>query len=129
MQHEVLTASGAILRYDSDIEAQKNTVEAAIAALGGEVLLRPYDGPRETVLSIMEQSVLDTTLTAADGTIYMLSVSGWYEISGSPLPVSPYHEDIVSATMPGGWSWSRQYETFESEKPETGESEPETWNL
>jgi len=121
MQHEVITQSGAIIRYDADIPGQMNHLHAAVKAFGGEVAIMEYNEPRESVLTIMDQRVVGTTLTDSAGTVYTLTPPGWIQSFPAPLDwtevqgVTPSYEDVVSATMPGGWSWSRQYETYESE--------------
>ena len=112
MQHEVITQSGAIIRYDADIPGQMNHLHAAVQAFGGQVAIMEYNEPRESVLTIMDQRVVGTTLTTSDGTVYTLLADGWH---CGVYPITPSYEDVVSATMPGGWSWSRQYETYESE--------------
>ena len=114
MQHEVITQSGAIIRYDADIPGQMNHLHAAVKAFGGEVAIMEYNEPRESVLTIMDQRVVGTTLTTSDGTVHVLTAEGWLHDRES-APETPFYEDVVSATMPGGWSWSRQYETYESE--------------
>ena len=54
----------------------------------------------------MDQAVVGTTLTDADGTVYELWPSGWTK-SGTPFDDTPPFETVVAATMPGGWSWAK----------------------
>lgn len=99
---ELLTRSGAIIHAESDSPA----VAVAVAALGGIVASMSIDDDRETVLTIMDQAVIGTTLADADGTEYLLTPGGWYAAGADTETVTPNHESIISATMPGGWSWS-----------------------
>lgn len=102
---ELLTRSGAV------IHAPEVTplVNQATELLGGLVTLTESDSHDETVLQIMEQAAIGTTLTDSLGVVYTLYPEGWAAeaVTGEPgsILVPPY-EDIVSATMPGGWSWS-----------------------
>lgn len=97
---EVLTRSGAVIRYDNPTPG----LIAAISSLGGKVVTAQYDEPREVVLTIMDQMVVGTTLTDSKGTVYTLFHDDWTTPSGDTVKMPPY-DDIVSATMPGGWSW------------------------
>ena len=108
MQQEVITKSGAVLRYnDSDSELASRAA-LAIATLGGAAVIGKYDETRETVLQIMDQNVVGTTLTDKDGHVYVLTKVGWM-IQDPEVQIHislPPYEQVCSATMPGGWSWA-----------------------
>lgn len=95
---EFLTTSGAVITA----EARTPEVDTAITVLGGLVI--SFDSDTPVVVTIITSAVIGTTLTDADGVTYELFPEGWY-IEGQAVDVPPY-EKIVSATMPGGWSWS-----------------------
>lgn len=103
---EIITNSGAVIRGDNSNPKQAAMLDIAIAALGGAVLITSVDEDQHAVLAIMDQKVIGTTLTDADSTIYTLDTdSCWYSELGEKVDVPPF-ETIVSATMPGGWSWN-----------------------
>lgn len=97
---ELLTKSGAVIRTDEATPA----VNQAAEILGGLVVKSDVEEPRETVLQIMDQNIVGTTLTDSDGTVFTLTHGGWMADS-EHISVPPF-ETIVAATMPGGWAWS-----------------------
>lgn len=101
---EVITTSGTIIRARVDTPQQVVNLDTAVALFGGAVATLAVDTDRETVLQIMDQNVVGTTLTSADGTEYLLWNSGWV-CNDQDIDLPPY-ESIISATMPGGWAWN-----------------------
>jgi hypothetical protein len=105
---EVITKSGAVIRHDAKTPDELAAIEVAVEALGGQVVVAEYDGPRETALRIMDQSVVGTTMTDRDGVVWTLHPNGWLgtDVDGHLIPAIPPYDKIVSATMPGGWAWT-----------------------
>ena len=103
---EILTVSGAVIRHSASTPAAIHDIDLAVEALGGRVVQADFDSDRDTVLTIMDQAVVGTTLTDADGTVYELWPSGWAK-GGERFDDTPPFETIASATMPGGWSWAK----------------------
>lgn len=104
MQKEAITASGAIIRYEQDTVHQ-DRLKQAVDALGGLTVVIDVDPHRETVLQIMDQNVIGTTLMDSDGIVYTLTSNGWVYPDGTTIKLPPY-EQVTSASMPGGWSWT-----------------------
>ena len=101
---EILTRDGVTLTSISPDAEQLALIEKTALAFGGIVVRQETDAATETVLQIMEQSVVGTELTDQDGVIYELWPEGWYT-SGVAVDLPPY-ETVIAATIPGGWSWS-----------------------
>lgn len=109
---DILTASGATVRIPEGMESgtpeQRAAYAIALKALGGPVVSIEVDLSRDTVLQIMEQMIVGTTLADSAGITYTLEFdNNWWDSFGNKVDLPPY-EQIVSATMPGGWSWSKQ---------------------
>lgn len=106
---QILTTSGVTLTTD---EANYLPAMRVVATefFGGIVVETEADATRSTVVAIIDQAVLGTTLTDADGLVYLLTDEGWYAATEDRerefLSIVPPYETIISATMPGGWSWS-----------------------
>lgn len=101
---EVITKSGTIIQARVDTPQQVINLDAAVELFGGAVATLALDADRETVLQIMDQNAVGTRLMSADGTEYLLWHNGWV-CNGEPIDLPPY-ESVISATMPGGWSWA-----------------------
>lgn len=106
---EVLTQSGAIIHSKTDTVQQRASLQVATTAMGGQVTQRPLPPATsvfeaDAVLTIMEQMIVGTTFTDTDGTVYELWPNGWL-CNGVLTPI-PSPEQMASATLPGGWSWS-----------------------
>lgn len=109
MQQEIITRSGVVIRYnDSVSEVELGKIDFAIRSLGGVAAIGKYDENRETVLQIMDQNVVGTTLTDNDGHVYALTSAGWtiQDDKASIHITLPPYEHVCAATMPGGWSWA-----------------------
>lgn len=95
---EILTASSAVITVDES-KVDRAALDAAVHMLGGPAISVPVDPSRTTVLQIMDQNVAGSTFTARNGRVFRLD----------PTDPNWAHDidpaEIVSATMPGGWTW------------------------
>lgn len=98
---ELLTTSGAIIHAPS----RTGAVDQAVTLLGGLIVETTLDESADTVLHIISDGMIGTILFDEDANAYELFPEGWF-VAGQAVETVPHHT-IVSATLPGGWSWAK----------------------